>query len=139
MARTKNITIPAAHLSALLETVTYLANVIRAETPEQAAELAPPKRIARGTGAVAPAAPGPQTIGDGTNTAALSAEIERLLGERPMTRQELLEATGARGNRIAGVVWRLQAEGKVVNKGNRRVAVWALAPARRRRGTTGAI
>ena len=64
-------------------------------------------------------------IGDDTTTAVISSAVERLLRERPMLFRDLLEATGARDNRIKGVIMRLQREGvDVVNLGNEQRALW---------------
>ena len=54
---------------------------------------------------------GPHWTGDEGTTEDLMATIQRMLTERPWRFAELLEATGARDNRIKGVIMRLQREG----------------------------
>jgi len=67
-------------------------------------------------------------IGDETPTDELGLEIERILRERPSTLQELITFSGARRNRISGVLVRLQVAGvPIVNLGDGRRAVWAIA------------
>lgn len=64
-------------------------------------------------------------IGDEMPTPALMALVQTLITEKPHTFQELLEATGARDNRIKGVLMRLQREGaKLVNLGTQTKALW---------------
>lgn len=64
-------------------------------------------------------------IGDEMPTPALMALVQQLITEKPMAFQELLEATGARDNRIKGVLMRLQREGaRVVNLGTQARALW---------------
>lgn len=60
---------------------------------------------------VAKPAPSPHWTGDEGPTEALMTSIQMLLIERPRRFVELLEATGARDNRIKGVIMRLQREG----------------------------
>lgn len=85
----------------------------------QAEELERNARLARGTArmkrptqnlVVLPAR-GPHYVGDDGPTEDLMRAIQSLLQERPLRFQELLEATGARDNRIKGVIMRLQREG----------------------------
>jgi hypothetical protein len=59
---------------------------------------------------VKPARP-PHWVGDDGPTGELLLVVHRLLLERPLTFQDLLEQTGARDNRIKGVIMRLQREG----------------------------
>ncbi len=64
-------------------------------------------------------------VGDGGSTEELMATVQRLITEHPLTFQELLERTGARDNRIKGVLMRLQREGvKVYNIGLQSRAIW---------------
>lgn len=53
----------------------------------------------------------PHYVGDDGPTDQLMRVIKEMLLERPMRFQEILEATGARDNRIKGVIMRLQREG----------------------------
>ncbi len=88
---------------------------IQAETLEKTA------RHARGTARMRRATPahnvivkpafGPYYVGDDGPTEQLMAAITAMLQERPCRFPEILEATGARDNRIKGVINRLQREG----------------------------
>lgn len=85
----------------------------------QAEELEKKVKLARGTqrvkrptqNVVVKPARGPHWTGDEGSTEDLMDTIYRMLIERPWKFQELLEATGARDNRIKGVLMRLQREG----------------------------
>lgn len=79
-------------------------------------------KLARGTqrvekpktpphGVVVKPSHGPYYVGDEGPTEQLMAVVKTALEERPMRFQELLEATGARDNRVKGVIMRLQREG----------------------------
>jgi hypothetical protein len=75
-------------------------------------------RLAKGTREI---------VGDDGPTAELMETVKKLITERPMTFQDLLRETGARDNRIKGVLMRLQREGaKVVNLGTNSKALWFL-------------
>lgn len=64
-------------------------------------------------------------VGDDGPTEELMLAVKRLLSEHPLTFQELLERTGARDNRVKGVIMRLQREGtRVVNLGMQARAIW---------------
>jgi hypothetical protein len=64
-------------------------------------------------------------VGDEGPTDALMESVRALLKERPRTFRELLEETGARDNRIKGVIMRLQRDGEhVINLGNETKASW---------------
>lgn len=71
---------------------------------------------------------GPYHVGDDGPTEQLMAAIQRMLTDRPCRFQEILEATGARDNRIKGVINRLQREGvRIVDvspPGTGRAALW---------------
>jgi hypothetical protein len=54
---------------------------------------------------------GPYYVGDEGPTEGLMEAVTRMLQERPCRFHEILEATGARDNRIKGVINRLQREG----------------------------
>lgn len=54
---------------------------------------------------------GPHWVGDDGPTSELMQAIRNFITERPHPFQEILEATGARDNRIKGVIMRLQREG----------------------------
>lgn len=70
------------------------------------------QRVRRPTGQViVKPARGPYFVGDESSTGNLMAVVQRMLTERPWRFQEMLEATGARDNRIKGVIMRLQREG----------------------------
>jgi hypothetical protein len=64
-------------------------------------------------------------VGDEGPTPELYAAVDRMLRTRRMTFQELLDATGARANRIKGVLMRLQRdEVPLMNLGDERRAIW---------------
>lgn len=89
----------------------------------QAEELERKVKLARGTRDLKR----PNHVGDETSTAELVDAITRLLRVKPMTFQELLEATGARDNRIKGVLMRMQRVGmRLVNLGTEQKALWFL-------------
>ena len=88
----------------------------------QAEELEKNARHARGTQRNAAPTPvygrpivkparGPHWVGDEGSTEQLMDTIHAMLVERPLRFAEILEATGARDNRIKGVIMRLQREG----------------------------
>lgn len=54
---------------------------------------------------------GPYFVGDDGTTPELMEAIRHLITERPLTFQDLLEATGARDNRVKGAITALQREG----------------------------
>jgi hypothetical protein len=71
-------------------------------------------------------------VGDEGPTPELIAVVERAIAERPRTLNELVEITGARRNRLSGVMVRLQHAGKPVeNLGTDQRALWFI---RRRPG-----
>jgi hypothetical protein len=100
------------------------ARQLRMQLEEQKAQvdqLEKDVRLARGTARmkrptntpnviVKPARP-PHWVGDDGPTGELLLVVHRLLLERPLTFQEILEQTGARDNRVKGVIMRLQREG----------------------------
>lgn len=66
-------------------------------------------------------------IGDNTSAPELNVEVKRLITERPMTMQELLDITGARLSRISGALIALQrTENQLLNLGTQRRAKWFL-------------
>lgn len=99
---------------------------------QQAENLERQVRMARGTqnnlksnNVVVKPTRGPYWVGDEGPTDELMAAVWRLLLERPCRFQEILDATGARDNRVKGVIMRLQREGKrVVNLGDPVKALW---------------
>ena len=106
---------------------------LQAEALEKAA------RLARGTQGptrawpapsgwpAVPPARGPYWVGDEGTTEELMAVMQKMLVVRPWRFVELLEATGARDNRIKGVLMRLQREGvRVVDvsPGGTHKALW---------------
>jgi hypothetical protein len=54
---------------------------------------------------------GPYYVGDEGPTEQLLEVVKDMLTEKPMRFQEILDATGARDNRVKGVIMRLQREG----------------------------
>lgn len=54
---------------------------------------------------------GPYYVGDEGPTEQLMEVVKDMLTERPLRFQEILDATGARDNRVKGVIMRLQREG----------------------------
>lgn len=89
----------------------------------QAEELERKVRMARGTARMRKPTPravpqvivkparGPHWVGDEGPTSELMQAIYRLLIDRPYTFQDILEATGARDNRVKGAITALQREG----------------------------
>lgn len=78
------------------------------------------------------------TVGNEVDIAVLTAQVGRLLREKPMDRKELLAATGASDNRIGGALRRLQREGaRVENWGSARYARWVIVPERSDRAVSG--
>lgn len=66
-------------------------------------------------------------VGDSTSAAELNAEVKRLIQDRPMTTQELIETTGARLARVSGALIALQrTENQLLNLGTPRRAKWFL-------------
>lgn len=66
-------------------------------------------------------------VGDGGDTGELRDSVARLLSHRPMTLLEIVNATGARRNRISGVLVKLQVSGVPVrNLGDGQRAVWSV-------------
>ncbi len=64
-------------------------------------------------------------VGDEGPTGELYDVVHRMLLEKPHTLQALIDETGARANRLKGVVWRLQLnEKRVVNLGTDAKAIW---------------
>jgi len=66
-----------------------------------------------------------QPIGDHASAEALYAEVERLLKLAPRSHSELMSLTGARSNRISGIVNKLHETGHVRNTGLPHRAIWA--------------
>lgn len=60
----------------------------------------------------------------------LYSQIEELLRKKPHTFQELIELTGARGNRVSGVIHKLKLRDGIhlMNLGERRFALWFIRP-----------
>ncbi len=91
----------------------------------QAAELARKLRQVRGTRDLRAKGTTWSQVGDNGPTGELLEVVQRMITEHPMTFQELLDRTGARANRIKGVIMRLQRNGvKVVNMGTETKALW---------------
>lgn len=65
-------------------------------------------------------------VGDDGPTAELMAKVRDLISERPLLLQDLIYATGARPNRLKGVLMRLQREegATLVNLGTETRALW---------------
>lgn len=84
-----------------------------------------------------PARRSPYWVGDDGPTDELKAAILRCIQGNPngTTFQEILQATGARGNRVSGAIVKLQRDGhRIKNLGDQRVARW-WAPTSGRRST----
>lgn len=85
---------------------------LQAEALEQSAKLARgTQRNVRATRPTVQPKRSPYYVGDEGPTEELMSVVQRMLLERPCRFTELLEATGARDNRIKGVIMRLQREG----------------------------
>lgn len=66
-------------------------------------------------------------MGDHTSTRELTAEVKRLIMEKPMSTHELIEVTGARLSRVSGALVHLQrTEQQLLNLGTARRAKWFL-------------
>lgn len=66
-------------------------------------------------------------IGDSAPPHELNSEVKRLIQERPMSTQELIEITGARLTRVSGALVALQrSENQLLNLGSQRRARWFL-------------
>lgn len=96
------------------------------ELEEQAAELVRRLHAVRATRDLKPARASTEYfVGDEGPTPDLMATVQRMITARPMTFQEIKGETGARDNRIKGVLMRLQREGvRVVNMGTELRALW---------------
>ncbi len=69
----------------------------------------------------------PLFVGDEGPTSELKAVVKQAISVRGMTLQELSDVTGARRNRISGVLVKLQLDGeKVVNEGDGYRAIWRI-------------
>lgn len=119
--------------SKLIATLTNVRErAIRLEAEAHAERLAAERalRLARGTGdhqVAARHAHGPHFVGDNGSTDELRDAVAALVAEEPRTFQELIAATGARGNRISGVLVKLQLSGAgVVNIGTAQRALWSI-------------
>lgn len=81
-----------------------------------------------------PAKRSPYWVGDDGPTDELKAAILRAIQANPngTTFQELLQLTGARGNRVSGAIVKLQRDGhRIKNLGDQRVARWWATSGRR--------
>lgn len=69
-------------------------------------------------------------VGDRAPQEEIYAAIEALISARPMTRRELCLATGVREDRVSGALVRFSKkfDGRLMNLGNGRRALWYLAP-----------
>ncbi len=112
-----------ARLEAVVVEAGELAARLKAEAEAAIAE--PRRRVARGSASPA-TKPEPVTInvGDDATTPVLRVAVEAAIRDRPLYLQELVELTGARRNRISGVLAKLREGGVAVNLGNRRAARW---------------
>jgi hypothetical protein len=69
------------------------------------------QRVVRPQSVVVKPVQGPYYVGDDGPTEQLMGVVKLMLEERPLRFQEILDATGARDNRVKGVIMRLQREG----------------------------
>lgn len=101
----------------------------------QVEQLAKDVELARGTArmkrptgnVIVKSSRGPHYVGDDGTTADLMVAIRHLITERPLSFQDILEATGARDNRVNGAITAIQREGhRVVDvaPGGTRKALW---------------
>jgi hypothetical protein len=99
---------------------------MQAEALERMAKMAKgTKELPKTGNVVVKPARGPYWCGDEGPTDELMTQVWRMLLDRPYTFQQILDATGARDNRVKGVIMRLQREGKrVVNIGDPNRALW---------------
>ncbi len=133
--------IDVASLRDRVENLTKQADELKEQLAQQAEALTEQLRTVRGTrDKIKPATE--YHVGDDGPTGDLMTSVQRLLTERPMSFRELLDMTGARDNRVKGVIMRLQREGvDVVNLGTEQRALWfipnpeLLKRLRSRRGT----
>lgn len=85
---------------------------VQAEQLESAAKHARgTQRVKRPQGQIVVKPSGPYYVGDEGSTEELMTVVTRMLKERPWRLVEILDATGARDNRVKGVIMRLQREG----------------------------
>lgn len=85
---------------------------LQAEALEKKVALARgTQRIQKTTTPVVVKPSGPYYVGDEGPTEQLMSVVQAMLTERPMRLTEILDATGARDNRVKGVLMRLQREG----------------------------
>lgn len=106
----------------------------------QAEELEKKVRTARGTermrkptvNLIVKPSRGQHWVGDEGSTAELMEAIRALITERPLMFQDILEATGARDNRVKGAITALQREGHrvmdIAPEGTRK-ALWFIPSA----------
>lgn len=67
-------------------------------------------------------------IGDSSTPEQLYATVELLVSIKPMPHEEIVAATGARPNRVNGVLVRLRDAERVYNLGTKNRALWFLLP-----------
>lgn len=84
---------------------------LQAEALEKKVALARGTQRIPKTGSVIVKPSGPYYVGDEGPTEQLMSVVQTMLTERPMRLTEILDATGARDNRVKGVLMRLQREG----------------------------
>jgi hypothetical protein len=111
---------PPSDISASLEHLGAQLASIQEEVARARADLRLPSTLPRGTGdhtaaaeAATRAAAAEAEPDDGVSVEALHEIVETLLLDRPVTLQELVEATGVRQNRVSGaLVWLGRAHGE---------------------------
>lgn len=111
--------------------VVELAKSLNAEIPATIAVM----QGLRKAGKVAPVGSVEMTrwtavLGDDAPTSELYPLIVRLIQEQPMTTQELVQATGARAERVSGGIVHLQRTStRIMNLGRGNLARWFIVPA----------
>lgn len=113
MDKTKKIDLveQARQLRLQAEALERSARNARGTARDVSAAAARARRDSKPGNVVVKPARGPHYVGDDGTTEELMATVQRMLMDRPWRFSELLEATGARDNRIKGVIMRLQREG----------------------------
>lgn len=110
------------NLSVIADTLAAIRSELEQGARERAAIArkleARPRRLARGS------TPPAVRIGDDTSTGMLATTVAALLAIKPTALMDLVAMTGARRNRISGVLAKMVAHGEIRNVGNGRRALW---------------
>lgn len=127
MLKNKDATKITQRLDVIMRKLAHVEETLE----EQGKRLVASGRTARGTRDLPPT--GEYWVGDNTDTMMLVGAVVRAIKADKRTLQELVVLTGARRNRISGVLYRLQFDGNVTvkNVGTSSRALWWSPPAKR--------